>query len=801
MAKVKVKSSNAAQAKAEEELTQALALAEKMGIEITEDDDLESIQEKLKEKGIEKTSGKDEVSEEEAEGLNPEPTESVGGRPAGVPKTARQVKANAEDVIMYQKKGKLVGHDEKKGTAWVIPAILLAFSFLFGGNAIAADSTDEGVLGNNRWSVQNDGDFVPNANTYSIGSATQYPASIWVNGQQYSSFAAGTDGNWTDTGLTTTLNGAPSKFIATYSSGDFASTSLTPSGLTASRAVVSNGSKTLASSATTSTELGYLSGVTTPTGTGALVLATTPTLVTPVIGAATGTSLVLSGAATSAGVTTSAAVTLSNGETIANATNGTVTVTTNTSAPILDVRDAGTSDTDATLSLSADAAADSGDVWRLTSDGTTNSLFFENNLSGAQLTVCTLANTGIITTTNDIEIDGTTPRLVIGNVVGVGSPIVFEDATADAFETTLAVADATADITITIPATAVSAGVMLTSLTTNQVDAANSVTGTSNGFIAEGATADGFEDTISFTDPTADQTITFPNMAAAYAIMPNTLTTNSIDAANSVWFASNSSVWEGATADAFETTVSPVDPTADQTVSIANAGVNNSLMFNTLTTNTIDAANSVWFASSAQVWEGTTADGFETTISPIDPTADQTVSIPNFAVNWAIMGSTLTTNKIDAANSLWGVSNGLVMEGATADAFELTVAPADVTADRTATLPDQTGTVFLAGAATVLTPGAAITLTVAPGNRTYTLTQTDNTDGTITFSGAGAAGDRSTIVFTTTGAADEIITFHATLASSVGTLTLGTTASHYMTAVFESDGSKWHEISRTADQT
>ena len=55
-------------------------------------------------------------------------------------------------------------------------------------------------------------------------------------------------------------------------------------GLTASRALVSDGSGNLTVSTVTSTELGYLSGVSSPTGSGALVLATSPTLVTPALG-------------------------------------------------------------------------------------------------------------------------------------------------------------------------------------------------------------------------------------------------------------------------------------------------------------------------------------------------------------------------------------------------------------------------------------------------------------------------------------------------------------------------------------
>ena len=167
MAKVKVRAN--AEAKAEEELKKAMALAEKMGIEITTNDTLESLNAKLAKKGVESTEEEKAVE-----------VPLTGERPSSLPRDARQIKANAEEVKMYQTKGKLVGYDEVKGTAWVIPALLLVFSLLFSSPAMTAEMTDEGVLGNNRWSIQNDGDFVPNANTYSIGSATQHPASMWL---------------------------------------------------------------------------------------------------------------------------------------------------------------------------------------------------------------------------------------------------------------------------------------------------------------------------------------------------------------------------------------------------------------------------------------------------------------------------------------------------------------------------------------------------------------------------------------------------------------------------------------------
>lgn len=49
-----------------------------------------------------------------------------------------------------------------------------------------------------------------------------------------------------------------------------------------------------------------------------------------------------------------------------------------------------------------------------------------------------------------------------------------------------------------------------------------------------------------------------------------------------------------------------------------------------------------------------------------------------------------------------GVTSSLVFEGATADAFETTLSVTDPTADRTVTVPDASGTVLLGGNTTIL---------------------------------------------------------------------------------------------------
>jgi len=207
----------------------------------------------------------------------------------------------------------------------------------------------------------------------------------------------------------------------------------------------------------------------------------------------------------------------------------------------------------------------------------------------------------------------------------------------------------------------------------------------------EGATDDTVETIVAFADPTSsDKTVTFAD--ATGTVMLSTLSTNAPDAANSVTGASNALVFEGATADGFEISVAPADTGADVTITLPAAA--GTVMLSTLATNAPDAANSVTGASAALVFEGATADAFELSVTAADPTVGDTVlTLPNTGgVNVAAMVSTLTTNSPDAANSVTGASAALLFEG-TADAFETSLTVTDPTADRTVTIPDSTFTV------------------------------------------------------------------------------------------------------------
>ncbi len=149
---------------------------------------------------------------------------------------------------------------------------------------------------------------------------------------------------------------------------------------------------------------------------------------------------------------------------------------------------------------------------------------------------------------------------------------------------------------------------------------------------------------------------------------------------------------EGATANAFELSLCATDPTADNTATLPiMSAANYAIVGSTLVTNSAHIANSVWMASNGVVFEGVTADDFETTVSPTDVGADVAATIPGGGdAAFAFMASALTSNDVDIANSVWGVSNGLHFEGSTANDFETIVTTADVAQDVTWTHRDVT---------------------------------------------------------------------------------------------------------------
>ena len=124
---------------------------------------------------------------------------------------------------------------------------------------------------------------VANLNAATCGNASTVTTNANLTGVITSSGNATVIASQTGTGTKFVVDNTPT--LITPVIGAATGTSLLLSGLTASQAVATDASKNLVSVATT--------------GTGNYVLATSPTLITPVLGAATGTSLSVTGQLTS----------------------------------------------------------------------------------------------------------------------------------------------------------------------------------------------------------------------------------------------------------------------------------------------------------------------------------------------------------------------------------------------------------------------------------------------------------------------------------------------------------------------
>ena len=371
-------------------------------------------------------------------------------------------------------------------------------------------------------------------------------------------------------------------------------------------------------------------------------------------------------------------------------------------------------------------------------------------------------------TTDYISLTHDQTNAVISN--GIGSiNLVVEGATADGYETTVTFTDPTADQTVTIANA--TGTVMLTSVAANGADLANSVTGAANSLIFEGATANGYETTLTATDPTADRTITLPDGGGTVVITGGTDLTVAdggtgastftdggvllgsgtgaitplavlgdgeivigdgsgdpvaLDVGSSTsitilgtiatgtWQATDVGVGYGGTGASSFTdggvllgsgsgALTPMsvlsdselivgdgtgDPVAESGATLRTSigvGTGDSPQFTALTLT----------AGTVAVLEGATDDGNETSIAVTDPTADRTVTFADAA--GTVMLTSLAANGADLANAVTGGSSSLIFEGATANGYETTLTVTDPTADRTITFPDAAGTVRLTG--------------------------------------------------------------------------------------------------------
>ena len=225
---------------------------------------------------------------------------------------------------------------------------------------------------------------------------------------------------------------------------------------------------------------------------------------------------------------------------------------------------------------------------------------------------------------------------------------------------------------------------------------------------------DAYETTLVFTDPTADRTYTLGDIngdvvldIATQTLSAKTFTSPVINAGtmsgaftgtmtmNGVVLAGASPlVFEGASADAHETTLALVDPTADRTLSLPNA---TDTLIGKATTDTLSnksydfggTGNSIT-GSLSEFNAALQGDSF-VTLTGSETLTNKTLTSPT------INGGTFSgafTGTLDITGTVLSSASPLVFEGATADDHETTWAFVDPTADRVISIPNATDTLI-----------------------------------------------------------------------------------------------------------
>ena len=171
-------------------------------------------------------------------------------------------------------------------------------------------------------------------------------------------------------------------------------------------------------------------------------------------------------------------------------------------------------------------------------------------------------------------------------------------------------------------------------------------------------------------------------------------------------FPGRTMVFEGATDDAFETTISFAEPTADRTHTLPDA--TGTIIFadsaDTLTNKTISLGSNTISGSLAEVNSALSGDDFAT-LTGSETLENKTFTSPNIDAHTFSSGTTTSGITIGA--------NGIVFEGATADAHETTLTVEDPTQDNTITIPNETMTAITT--ATHATQGNHIVRCIALG--------------------------------------------------------------------------------------
>jgi len=186
-------------------------------------------------------------------------------------------------------------------------------------------------------------------------------------------------------------------------------------------------------------------------------------------------------------------------------------------------------------------------------------------------------------------------------------------------------------------------------------------------------------------------------IAGLTSLSSTTLVSGVADAANAISIASGNIVFEGSTANDFETTISVTDPTADRTITFPDAGgtvaLTSDISYPVTASNTVTFSNKSLALGSNTV-TGTVAqfntaltDGDFATIAGTETLTNKTLTSP--AINSGVLDAPVLK-----ATSATVAGKILFKEGTDNGTNAVTLLGAAATADVTLTLPAETGTVL-----------------------------------------------------------------------------------------------------------
>ena len=279
------------------------------------------------------------------------------------------------------------------------------------------------------------------------------------------------------------------------------------------------------------------------------------------------------------------------------------------------------------------AAGDSLNKLRYEFNGTAEDIGEISGITGASGIIADA--TDVVEAITSLNTDLTT--ISTDNHIFSGGSIIFEGDTDDSFETTLAVTDPTADRTLTLPnATGTVSLIDATETLENKTLTAPTVTsGVFNTAVSGTAVKD--EDNMASDSSTAvatqqsikafvENTVTAQDLDIA----PDSGTGQSIDLnSETLTFSGGSNIGSSATSNTVTFAISDVvQLTASQTLT-NKTFTSPTINAFTLTSGTNSGMN---VGSGGVVFEGATADAHETTLQAEDPTQDNTITIPNDSI-------------------------------------------------------------------------------------------------------------------------------------------------------------------------